>query len=109
MKAFVESFSFSSGAVLIAIVSSVIVWLLCSVFSASLHKLWVVIVPFALANCLYWSAPWFEAAGSDYNKALIWSDYRMWAPLFVVAWFVAGAIPSAATVRIFFGKRRPFK
>jgi hypothetical protein len=93
MKAFVESFSFSSGAVLIALVSSVIVWLLCSVFPASLHKLWVVIVPFALANCIYWSAAWFEAVGSDYNKALVWSDYRMWAPLFVVVTRVADEKP----------------
>ena len=108
MKAFVESFSFSSGAVLIAIVSSVIVWLLCSVFRASLHKIWVVLVPFTLANCLYWSAAWFEAVGSDENKSLVWSDYRMWAPLFVVVWFLAGAIPSAAVVRLFFRKRRPF-
>ena len=106
MKAFVESFSFSSGAILIAIVSSVIVWLLCSVFPGSLRKLWAVIVPFALANCLYWSAASFEAVGSDYNKALVWSDYRMWAPLFIVVWFLAGAIPSAGIVRLFFGKRR---
>ena len=106
MKAFVESFSFGSGAVLIAIVSSVIVWLRCSVFPESLRKLWAVIVPFALSNCLYWSAASFEAVGSDYNKALVWSDYRMWAPLFIVVWFLAGAIPSAAVVRLFFGKRR---
>ena len=106
MKAFVESFSFTSGAVLIAIVSSVLVWLLCSVLPASLHKLWVVIVPFVLANCLYWSAAWFEGAGSDYNRALVWSDYRRWAPLFIVVWFLAGAIPSAAVVRLFFRKRR---
>jgi hypothetical protein len=106
MKAFVESFSLSSGAVLIAIVSSVIVWPLCSVFPESLRKLWAVIVPFALANCLYWSAASFEAVGSDYNKALVWSDYRMWATLFIVVWFLAGAIPSAAVVRLFFGKRR---
>jgi hypothetical protein len=107
MKAFVESFSFSSGAVLIAIVSSVIVWLLCSVFPASLHKLWVVIVPFALANCLYWSAAWLEADGSEYNRAIVMSDYHMWALAFIVPWFLAGAIPSAAVVRLFFGKREP--
>ena len=41
----------------------------------------------------------------DYNKALIWSDYRMWAFLFIVVWFLAGAIPSAAVVRLFFEKR----
>ena len=106
MKALVESLSLGSGAVLVAIFSVGIVCLLCSVCPESLHKVWVVIVPFALANCLYWSAAWFEAVGSDYNKALVWSDYRMWAPLFIVVWFLAGAIPSAAVVRLFFGKRR---
>lgn len=106
MKALVESFSVSSGAVLIAVVSSAVVWLLCSAFPTSLHKLWVVIVPFALANCLYWSGAWFDAVGSDYNKALVWSDYRMWAPLFIVVWFLAGAVPSAVVVRLFFGQRR---
>lgn len=36
------------------------------------------------------------------------SDYRMWAPLFIVAWFLAGAIPSAAIVGIL-GKRAAFE
>lgn len=105
MKAFLESLSFSSGAVLIAILSAGVVWLLCFACTSSLRKVWVVVVPLALANCLYWSGAWLEADGDEYNRALVMSDYRMWAPLFIVAWFLAGAIPSAAVVRIFFAQK----
>jgi hypothetical protein len=76
MKALVESLSLGSGAVLIAILSVGIVWLLCSVCAASLHKVWVVIVPFALANCLYLSLAWLESDGSEYERTLVWSEYH---------------------------------
>jgi len=100
MKAFVESLSWSWGAVLVAVLSAGIVWLLCSLSSTSLHKVWFVIVPFALANCLYWSAPWFQANGSEYERAVVWSEYHTWALAFIIPWFLAGAIPSAAIVGI---------
>jgi hypothetical protein len=105
VKAFLQSLSFSSGAVLIAILSAGFVWLLCFACPSSLRKVWVVIVPLALTNCLYWSVAWLEADGDEYRRALVMSDYRMWAPLFIVAWFLAGAIPSAAVVRIFFAQK----
>jgi hypothetical protein len=102
MKAFLESLSLSSGAVFMAVVSAVVVWLLCLACPSSLRKVWVVIVPLALANCLYWSVAWLEADGDKYHRALVMSDYHNWALLFIGAWFLAGAIPSAAVVRIFF-------
>ena len=105
MKAFLESLSFSSGAVLIAILSVGLVWLLCFACPSSLRKVWIVIVPLALTNCLYWSVARLEAEGDEYHRALVMSDYRMWAPLFIVAWFLAGAIPSAVVVRIFFAQK----
>jgi hypothetical protein len=107
MKALVESLSWSSGAVLIAVLSAGIVWLLCSVSPVSFHKVWVVIVPFASANCLYWSQPWFEAKGSEYEQALVWAEYHTWALAFIVPWFLAGAIPSAAIVGILRRRRGP--
>jgi hypothetical protein len=105
MKAFLESLSFSSGAVFIAVLSSAVVWLLCFMCPSSLRKIWVVIVPLALTNFLYWSEAWLDANGDEYHRALVMSDYRMWAPLFIVAWFLAGVIPSAAVVRIFFARK----
>jgi hypothetical protein len=105
MKAFLESLSFSSGAVLIAVLSAGVVWLLCFACPSSLRKVWVVIVPFALTNCLYWSVAWLEAVGDEYHRALVMSDYHNWALLFIGAWFLAGAIPSAAVVLIFFAPK----
>ncbi|MFY9645446.1 MAG: hypothetical protein WAK29_09720, partial [Terriglobales bacterium] len=81
------------------------VWLLCFTCPSSLRKVWVVIVPFALANCLYWSVAWLEADGDEYHRALIMSEYRNWALLCIGAWFLAGAILAAAVVRIFFPKK----
>ena len=105
MKAFLESLSFSSGAVLIAVLSAGVVWLLCFTCASSLRKFWVVVVPLALTNCLYWSVAWLEAEGDEYHRALVMSDYHNWALLFIGAWFLAGAIPSAAVVRIFFSRK----
>jgi hypothetical protein len=98
MKAFLESLSFSSGAVHIAVLSAGVVWLLCFTCASSLRKVWVVVVPLALTNCLYWSVAWLEAEGDEYHRALVMSDYHNWALLFIGAWFLAGAIPSAAIV-----------
>ena len=100
MKSLIESLSLGSGAVLIAFVSVWLVWLLCSVsrrlaFPAWSYWILVVVVPFGLSYCLYWSPVWL---GSDP------SEYGAWQVLCVGAWFLAGAVPSgiiAATI----GKR----
>jgi hypothetical protein len=46
-----------------------------------------------------------EAVGDEYHRALVMSDYHNWALLFIGAWFLSGAIPSAAVVRIFFAPK----
>jgi amino acid permease len=90
MKAFVNSLSLGSGAILIALLSVAVVWLLCSVVPA-LRSLWAVIVPFILAYCLYWLPVWLGAEASGFGA---------WAILFVGAWFFAGFFPSAVVVLI---------
>jgi hypothetical protein len=90
MKELVDSLSIWSGALVVAVVSGAVVWLLASMFPA-LRKLWVVIVPFTVAFCLYWSPVWLGADPSEYHA---------WALVFIVPWFLAGAIPAAAIVRI---------
>jgi hypothetical protein len=104
MKALVESLSLGSGAAVVAIFSAGIVWLLCSVCPESLYKVWAVIVPFALAYCLYWSPTWLTD-GSEFDRALIRSEYHIWAFLVIGVWFLAGAIPSAA-IAVMLRKRR---
>jgi hypothetical protein len=100
MKTFIQSLSFTSGAILLAFVSAGVVWLLCSIFPVSLRKLWAVIVPLVLAYCLYWSPVWFNGEPS--------SEYHNWAFVFLIPWFLAGAIPSAVVVWIL-EKRRPVR
>lgn len=97
-----------SGAVLIAILSAVIVWFLCAVWPHQYKVLWVVIVPLALSNCLYWSQAWLEihhGSKSQYEQGVIWSEYRNWEFVLLIPWFLAGIIPSAA-IALLLGKRR---
>jgi hypothetical protein len=103
MSTFVESLSLSRGAIVIAILSTGVVGLLCSVYRVTLRKLrlvivplTVVIVPLTFACCLYWSPVWLGADSSE---------YRAWEFVVVPPWFLAGAIPSAA-IALILRKRR---
>ncbi len=91
MVRFIQSLSLSSGALLIAIVSSSSVWLLGQVSPSRLRKLWVIAVPAVLTFCLYWFPVWFAD-----EPAL---EYHAWQFVFYVLWFLAGIIPSALVVR----------
>jgi hypothetical protein len=95
LKELVDSLSIGSGALVVAVVSGTLVWLLAWLFPA-LRKLWVVIVPFTVAFSLYWSPVWLGADPSEYHA---------WATVFIVPWFLAGAIPAAAIVRILHKRR----
>jgi|SRR5579859_65264 len=92
--------SFWSGALLVAVLSTGIVWLLCARGPKDLRNLWIVVVPFAVSFCLYWVPVWFSGGGSEYDKAVLKSEYSTWQLIFLVPWFFAGAIPSAAIVGI---------
>src|ERR1700722_870865 len=83
--------SISSGAILIAILSVGVVWLLCSALPVAFRWLWAVIVPFIFAYSLYWLPVWRGADSSEFSA---------WAVLVVGAWFLAGAIPSVVIVLI---------
>jgi len=96
MKAFVESLSLGSGALLIGLFSAGIVWLLCTVLPRVLHSLCVLIVPLILAYSLYWLPVWLGADPSEFS---------VWAVLVIGIWFLAGAIPSAA-IALIVRKRR---
>jgi hypothetical protein len=79
MKGLIESLSLGSAAVLIAILSAGIVWFLCAVWPRHYKVFWVVIVPLALSNCLYWSQAWLDVhhgSRSQYEQAVIWSPLK---------------------------------
>jgi hypothetical protein len=84
-------------AILIAIISTVIVSVLCF-FKRPAEKLWhlitAVVVPFALTNGTYWR----EAFEAKVRNPTVIYDYEMWAPLVIVFCTIAGAIPSLAAV-----------
>jgi hypothetical protein len=91
MKTFLESFSLGSGSLLIAVLSTGVVWLLRSLLPKNLHSLSAVVVPFVLAYCLYWSPVWLGSYSDEYSA---------WAVLGIGTWFLAGFFPSAVTVLI---------
>jgi hypothetical protein len=103
MKDLVNSLSIWSGAFLVAVVSALLVWLLTSTLR-HLRILWVLIVPFGVAYCLYWSPVWLDADQSEFHRALLRSEYHTWQ-FVIVPWFLAGAIASAAIV-FMLGRRR---
>jgi len=90
LRDLIDSLSIFSGAVVVAVLSAIVVWRL-TVLWPDFRKLWVLFVPFIIAFCLYWTPVWLGADPSEYHA---------WALVFIIPWFLAGALPSAAIVRI---------
>jgi hypothetical protein len=91
MRQFLESLSLTSGAIVVAVASTALVWVLTFLLPKLPRWIWAVVVPFGLAYCLYWSPVWLGADSSEYSA---------WAFLGVGGWFFAGFFPSAFLVRI---------
>ena len=92
MRDLIESLSLFSGAVVVALASTAVVWLLCSLVSGASRSLFIYLAPLVLAYCIYWLPVWLGSDGSEYAP---------WQALCVGTWFVAGAIPSALVTAIF--------
>jgi hypothetical protein len=97
MREFLGSMSMGTGALVVAIASLLVVWVLCIAFPLRLGALWAVVVPFTIAFCVYW-AP--VEAGSDT------SEYSAWQLLIVGSWFIAGFVPSVILVLYLRRRRR---
>jgi hypothetical protein len=97
VRALIDSLSLFSGAVVVAVLSAIVVWLLAVVWP-DFGKLWALIAPFIIAFCLYWSPVWLGADPSEYHA---------WAFVFILPWFLAGAIPAWAIVCILEKRRVP--
>jgi hypothetical protein len=93
---FFETLALPFTTALVALVSLVIVWILCSRFPPRLGMWWAVFVPFAVAYCAYWFPVWLGADSSEYSA---------WSFLVIGIWFVGAFIPSVVLVR-FLKKRR---
>lgn len=96
MKEMVESLSLGSGAVVVAICSAALAWLLSYVRPVILRWLGCIVVPFALAYVLYSLPVWLGSTDL--------AQHSTWSFLVVGVWFLAGAV-SAAIILLVFGRR----
>jgi hypothetical protein len=87
VKAFLESLSLGSGALLIAVVSAGAAWVVGHVRVAAIRWCAAILVPLALSYCCYWLPVWL---GDTRDRA----QYSSWEFLVVGIWFVAGLLPS---------------
>ncbi len=85
MKEIINSLSVETGALVVAILSMVLSYGICRLKLKKFKWSINLSMPFIVANLLYWSPVFFGAESSQ---------YATWAPLFIVYWFIAGAIAS---------------
>jgi hypothetical protein len=93
MKAVVDSLSFGSSAGLVAVCSAVSAWLLCYVRPAIVRWVGALSIPLLLACCLYWAPVWCFRENP--------LEYHFWEPLYIMAWFLAGAVPATTVAAVF--------
>ena len=97
IKGIIDSLSFESGAVVVAILS-MIVMVGMSRFGVKKIK-WslALTLPFIIANVFYW-VPVFLGASL--------SEYGTWAPIFIIPWYVAGFLASSLIVAVVNRRKR---
>ena len=89
MKDFIESLSLTSGAGVIAGASVLVTALWLWLRPGKTVWLVVFVIPVVLSFCLYWAPVWLGASPVEYSS---------WVLLFLVAWSLAGAVPSSVLV-----------
>ena len=91
VRAFLESLSLGSGAVLIAVLSAGIAWLIGHVRLRALRWFAAILVPFALSYVCYWLPVWLGGSQDQHSA---------WEFLIVGVWFVAGVVSSVVVTFI---------
>ena len=86
MKEIINSLSFGSAALLVAIVSAIISFGLSRVESKKIKWMSGLIIPFFIAYFLYWSPVFFFGADP--------SEYGAWSGIFIIPWYAAGTFAS---------------
>ena len=86
-----------SGALGVALVSAILAFLWVRLRSTPLRWVLALSVPLVISYSLYWSPVWLGADSSEYSA---------WAPLFIVAWYIAGAAMSSLVVYLDNWRRR---
>jgi hypothetical protein len=96
MREIMNSLSLESGALVVAVASSVMAVAWARIRTTALKWLLALCMPLVLANCLYWSSVWLGALPYE---------YATWAPLFILPWYAAGTVASAVVVFFLTRKR----
>lgn len=84
------SISISGGSIIISFIS-IIIAVSVSRRSKRIKNILALIMPFILANFLYWLPVWL---GSNV------AEYFVWAPVFIISWFTAGLVSFVLTINI---------
>jgi hypothetical protein len=94
-----QSLSLQSCAAIVALVSALLAFVWARFPSGVASWLFALLMPLVISCSLYW-LPVFMGADAY--------EYAAWAPIFIVPWYVAGAIASSLVVLLFRGhaKRR---
>ncbi|MDD5472117.1 MAG: hypothetical protein PHP05_09415, partial [Sideroxydans sp.] len=83
MLELLNSLSFESGSVVVALASAALAFIWAQVLNHMVRWVLGVVTPFVLAYSLYWSPVWLGADTSEFSS---------WAPIFIAPWFLAGTV-----------------
>jgi hypothetical protein len=89
MRELIESLSWTSGFLLVAVISAVIALFTGRLQATALRWGAIVVTPSTVSYCLYWSPVWFGADSSEYSA---------WSGVFVIPWSAMGILASVAVV-----------
>ena len=85
VRAFLESLSLGSGALLIALLSAGLAWPVGHIPATALRWSGAVLIPFALSYVCYWLPVWLGGSQDQHST---------WEILIVGVWFIAGLLAS---------------
>ena len=93
MRNVIESLSLVSGAAVVAVVSVLLTLVLSRYVRGRMVCSLPLGVPLVVSYSLYWSPVWMGANDE--------AQFGAWAVLFIVPWYLAGAVTSAFVVLLF--------
>jgi hypothetical protein len=91
VRAFLESLSLGSGAVLVAVLSAAIAWIVGHIRATALRWFAAILAPFALSYVCYWLPVWLGGSQDEHSA---------WEFLIVGVWFFAGVVASVVVTFI---------
>jgi len=91
MLKILQSISFNSGFFVVSIISIGISIPVSVIKNRGIKWPLILIIPYAIAYCLYWSPKWLGGHSDQYSS---------WAPIFINPWYVVGLLSVLITLYI---------